>query len=293
MQRIIPHLWFDKEAVEAVEWYVSLFDNSSIQSITKLPNTPSGDAVILDFQLSNIRFNAINAGPYFTFNPSISLMVACDSIEEVEKLYAELSVNGAVLMDLGEYPFSKRYAWVQDKYGLSWQLFFNENAKELPKIRPTLLFAGEVCGKAENALDFYASVFSNSEIGWVSRYESNEAMDLRAIINYAEVNLDGSQILLMDHAMGGDYTFNEAFSLVILCEDQEEIDYYWEKLSFDSEAEQCGWLKDQYGISWQVVPKVMIDAMENGTEEEIKRLTEAFLPMKKLDILTLEKALIG
>ena len=291
MQRIIPHLWFDKEAVEAVEWYVSLFDNSSIQSIAKLPNTPSQDAVILDFQLANIRFNAINGGPYFTFNPSLSLMVTCHSVEEVETLYAELSVNGAVLMELGEYPFSKCYAWVQDKYGLSWQLFFPEDAKGIPKIRPTLLFAGEVCGKAENALDFYASIFNNSKIGWISRYERNEAMDLRATIKYAEINLDESQILLMDHGMGGDYTFNEAFSLVILCEDQEEIDYYWEKLSFVPEAEQCGWLKDQYGISWQVVPKIMIEVMENGSEDQIKRLTEAFLQMKKFDIVTLEKAL--
>ncbi len=293
MQRIIPHLWFDKEAIEAVEWYVSLFDDSSIQSITKLPNTPSGDAVILDFQLSNIRFNAINAGPYFTFNSSISLMVACDSIEEVETLYAELSANGSILMELGEYPFSERYAWVQDKYGLSWQLFFAEDAKSLPKIRPNLLFAGEVCGKAEKALEFYASVFRNSDIGRISRYERDEATDHRAMINYAEANLDGSQILLMDHAMGGDDTFNEAFSMVILCENQEEIDYYWEKLSFVPEAEECGWLKDQFGISWQVVPKVMIDAMENGTEDQIKRLINAFLKMKKFDILTLEKAIIG
>ncbi len=293
MQRIIPHLWFDKEAIEAVEWYVSLFENSSIQSVTKLPNTPSGDAVILDFQLSNIRFNAINAGPYFTFNPSISLMVACDSIEEVETLHAELSVNGAVLMELGEYPFSKRYSWVHDKYGLSWQLFFDENAELLPKIRPTLLFTGEVCGQAENALDFYTRIFNNSTIGRISRYEDKEAMDPRAIINYAEVDLDGSQILMMDHAMGGDYTFNEAFSLVILCENQEEVDYYWEKLSFVPEAEQCGWLKDKFGVSWQVVPKVLIDAMKHGTEDEVKRLTEAFLPMKKLDVLTLDKAIIG
>ena len=292
MQKIIPHLWFDKEAVEAVNWYVSLFDNSSIQSITTIPSTPSGDAVVLDFQLSNLRFNAINAGPYFTLNPSISLMVACNSVEEVENLHAQLSAGGAELMELGEYPFSKRYAWVQDKYGLSWQLFYNENANELQKIRPTLLFAGKACGKAENALDYYASIFDKSQLGQVSRYESGEAMDHRATINYAEVNLNGSQILMMDHGMGGDFTFNEAFSLVILCEDQAEIDYYWEKLSFVPEAEQCGWLKDQYDVSWQVVPKMMIEAMENGSEEEIKRLTKAFLEMKKFDILTLEKALV-
>lgn len=291
MQKIIPHLWFDKEAVEAVNWYVSLFDNSSIESIVTLTDTPSGDTVAIYFELSNQRFNAINGGPYFSLNQSISLMVSCDSVDEVNRLHAQLSDGGIELMKLDEYPFSKLYTWVQDKYGLNWQLFYNEGRKKLPKIRPTLLFSGKMCGKAEKALEYYESVFENFQIGEISKYKSGEATDNRAIINYAEVNLNGSQILMMDNAMGGDFTFNEAFSLIILCENQEEIDYYWEKLSFVPEAEQCGWLKDQYGISWQIVPKMMIETMANGSNEEIKRVTKAFLKMKKLNIVALENAI--
>lgn len=291
MQKIIPHLWFDKEAEDAVKWYVSLFENSRIISITTLPDTPSGDALVLDFELSNLRFNAINAGPYFIFNPSISLMVACDSIEEVDRLHAQFSDGGSELMEIGEYPFSKRYAWVQDKYGLNWQLFYNEDNEQIQKIRPALLFSDNMCGEAGNALDYYSSIFEESQIGEISKYKDGEAVDPRAIINYAEITLNGSQVLMMDHGMGGDFTFNEAFSLIILCEDQKEIDYFWDKLSFVPQAEQCGWLKDKFGVSWQVVPKMMIDAMENGSQSQIKDLSKAFLQMKKIDIKTLEKAL--
>jgi predicted 3-demethylubiquinone-9 3-methyltransferase (glyoxalase superfamily) len=293
MQKIIPHLWFDKEAVEAAKWYVSLFENSSIINIATIPDTPSGDAGLVDFQLANHRFLAISAGPYFTFNPSISLMVACSTVEEVDRLCASLSSDGTELMPLGEYPFSKRYAWVQDRYGLSWQLMLVENIKEHQKIRPTLLFSGDVCGRAEDAIDFYASVFEESNKGFINHYSVGEAMDKRAKTNYGELDIEGTQLIVMDHGFGGDFTFNEAFSFVVLCDNQEEIDYFWDKLSFVPEAEQCGWLKDQFGLSWQIEPVSMNEVMMNGTKEEVKRVTEAFLKMKKFDLQTLEKARLG
>ena len=291
MQRIIPALWFDKEALEAVEGYVTLFRDSCIHNVSVLPGTPSGDTVVVDFQLANLQFQAISAGPYFSLNPSISLMVACETVEEVDFLYAHLSVGGTELMALGEYAFSKRYAWIQDKYGLNWQLFFHEDNEALPKIRPALMFSGVACGKAEQALEFYTSVFSHSTIGRVSRYDGQEGTDKRAVIDYAEASLDGTPMILMDHGMGGDFTFNEAFSLVIPCENQAEVDYYWEKLSFVPEAEQCGWLKDSFGVSWQVVPTMMINGLTQGSEAQMERLTKAFMQMKKLDISVLEKAM--
>ena len=290
MQKIIPHLWFNDDAEEAVNLYVDLFKNSGIISKTIVPNTPSGDTMILDFYLDSLRFNAINGGPYFKLNPSISLMVSCDSVEEVDTLYETLSVEGIELMALGTYAFSKRYAWIQDRYGLNWQLFYNDSGKPVPKIRPTMLFAGDVCGKGQEAIDFYADIFENFSMGERSHYGPNEAMDSRAKINYAEFKIEGSELLLMDHAMGGDFTFNEAFSFVILCNTQDEIDYYWGKLSHYPEAEQCGWLKDRFGVSWQVVPQMMIDVMENGSAEDINSITEAFLKMKKFDILELKRS---
>lgn len=293
MQKIIPHLWYDKEALEAASLYVSLFEDSKILHIRVISDTPSGDTQVVDFQLAGMRFSAISAGPYFSLNPSISLMVACSSAEEVDSLYSSLSAGGSTLMPLGEYPFSGRYAWLQDRYGLSWQLMLADMTQELRRIRPTLLFAGEVCGRAEEALNYYLSVFDGSSKGYVSHYQPGEAADKRSGINYSELSILDAQLIAMDHGLGGDFTFNEAFSFIINCTDQAEIDYFWDKLSTVPEAEQCGWVKDRFGLSWQIVPKTLDDLLDRCTKEEAKRVTEAFLSMKKLDMAAIERARLG
>ncbi|PKM95248.1 MAG: hypothetical protein CVU84_06080 [Firmicutes bacterium HGW-Firmicutes-1] len=290
MQIIIPHLWFDKEALEAATWYVSLFENSSITNVATIYDTPSGDAELVDFQLENFKFSAISAGPYFSLNASISLMVACSTKEEVDRLHSEFASHGSELMPLDEYPFSKRYAWVKDKYGLNWQLMLVENVEEHQRIRPSLLFGSDVCGKAEEAIAYYLSTFKQSTKGFVNHYTPEDEMNEKAKINYAEINIQDTQLILMDHGDGGDFSFNEAFSLMVLCENQEEIDYYWEKLSFVPEAEQCGWVKDQFGLSWQIVPKDLNEVLMKGTKEEVERVTKAFQNMKKFDLEALEKA---
>lgn len=293
MQKIIPHLWFDKEAVVAAKWYTQLFEDSKIISIRTIPDTPSGDAETLEFQLAGLSFMAISAGPYFALNPSVSFMVSCHTKEEVDRLYGHLSAGGAELMPLGEYPFSKWFAWIQDKYGVNWQLMLTEPKEDIQRIRPTLLFSGEACGKAEEAVDYYVSVFNDAAKGFVNYYAEGEAIDSRAKINYCEFSLLQNQFIAMDHGYGADFTFNEAFSFLILCENQQEIDYFWDKLSFVREAEQCGWVKDQFGLSWQISPIILRDIMANGTAEEVRRVTEAFLTMKKLDIAAIEKARLG
>jgi predicted 3-demethylubiquinone-9 3-methyltransferase (glyoxalase superfamily) len=153
MQKIVPHLWFDKEAKEAAEFYTSVFADSKITNITTLKDTPTGDCDVVSFVLFGQPFMAISAGPLFKFN--------------------------------------------------------------------------------------------------------------------------------------------EAISFIVRCQTQEEVDRYWERLSADPDSEQCGWLKDKYGLSWQIVPTRMDEMLENGTEEQVARVTQAFLPMKKLDIATLERAYAG
>lgn len=293
MQQIVPHLWFDTQAVEAARWYVSIFEHSRVIRISTLEGTPSGNVHTVEFELDGVLFSAISAGPYFELNASISLMVTCRSPEEVDRLYASLSQGATVLMPLGEYPFSKRYVWLSDKFGLNWQLTCFETGEITQKIRPNLLFAGTVCGKAEDALAFYQSVFPAAVLGYVSHYPLGEAQDARAQINYAELTLLGHQFVAMDHGAGGDEAFNEAFSFMVLCRDQAEIDYFWEKLSAVPEAEQCGWLKDPFGLSWQIVPADMGDVLASLSGDAKKRYTEAFLRMKKLDIFALERARKG
>ena len=293
MQKIVPHLWYDKEAKEAALFYISLFDESKILNTTIIENTPSGDAEIVDFELAGQQFSAISAGPYFKFNPSISLMVACDSVEEVNTKWNVLSEGGTALMPLGEYPFSKWYGWIEDRYGLSWQLMFMEGGQSAQKITPNMLFSNESCGRAEEAVKYYTEIFNDSEIGIISKYGEGEAASRKAKVNFAAFKLSGINLSAMDNGFDVDFTFNEAFSLIVNCKDQKEIDYFWDKLSAVPEAEQCGWIKDKFGVSWQIVPENMNQILFEGTREEKQRITEAFLQMKKFDLEVLEKARLG
>jgi predicted 3-demethylubiquinone-9 3-methyltransferase (glyoxalase superfamily) len=163
-------LWFDKEADEAAKLYTSIFKGSKIKEITTLSNTPSGTVEIVTAELAGQKFTLMSAGPYFKFNPSVSFLVACNTKREVESIWKKLFDGATVLMDLASYPFSERYGWLQDKYGLSWQIMFIRNHKMSQKIVPTIMFVGNVSGKAEDAIKFYVSVFKNSKIGSILRY---------------------------------------------------------------------------------------------------------------------------
>jgi predicted 3-demethylubiquinone-9 3-methyltransferase (glyoxalase superfamily) len=297
MQKIVPHLWFDKEAKQAAEFYTSIFSNSKIVSKVVIPDTPSGDTEFLTFELAGYTFMAISAGPLFKINPSISFMVNFDpskdtnAKENLNKMWKNLSDGGQPLMPLQEYPFSKWYGWIQDKFGISWQLILtNPDGEERPFIIPSMMFVGDICGKAEEATDFYLSVFRNSKRGMISRYGKNEEPNKEGTVNFTDFMLEGQWFTAMDSALMHDFKFNEAISFLINCDTQEEIDYYWEKLSSDPNAEQCGWLKDKYGFAWQVSPTAMNEMMEKGSKEQIAAITQAFLPMKKLNIVEIEKA---
>jgi predicted 3-demethylubiquinone-9 3-methyltransferase (glyoxalase superfamily) len=277
MQKITPHLWFDKEAKDAAKFYTSAFEDSKIKGTTTIYNIPSGSVDIVDIELLGQKFTLISAGPQFRFNPSISFLVACETKNEVDALWVKLSEEGTVLMELGEYPFSERYGWVQDRYGLSWQVMFMGERKTTQKITPTLMFVDKQYGKAEEAINFYATVFHNAKVGDILRYSKGEEPDKAGTIKHAAFALEGLEFAAMDSAREHNFAFNEAISFVVHCETQEEIDYYWGKLSADPKAEQCGWLKDKYGVSWQIVPTIMDEMLRDKYEERLERVTKAFL----------------
>lgn len=288
-QKIVPHLWFDKEAKEAAAFYVSAFTgDSEIRNVTTIHNTPSGSVDIVSFKILGYDFMAISAGPLFKFNPSVSFHVKCASMEEVDTIWAKLSEGGTVLMELGSYPFSKRYGWLQDRYGLSWQIIFVEGEFK-QRITPFLMFVGKVCGKAEDAIRFYASVFHDTGVDVRARHGKGEEPDKEGTVKYASFILEGQEFGAMDSAHEHKFAFNEAISFIVRCEDQKEIDYYW-KLSAVPESEQCGWLKDRYGVSWQIVPTVIDGMMASKDAAAVARVTEAFLKMKKFDVAALTKA---
>lgn len=293
MQKITSHLWFDKEAKEAAEFYTSVFENSQIKDTTVLHNTPSGSVDVVTIELAGQEFTLISAGPLFKFNPSVSFLVACKTREEVDALWKQLSEGGTALMELGTYPFSERYGWTQDRYGLSWQVMLMGDREITQKITPTLLFVGEIAGKAEEAINLYVSVFRDAAVGDIMRYGKGEEPDKEGTVKHAAFTLEGQEFAAMDSAHEHLFSFNEAVSLMVHCDTQEDIDYYWEKLSADPKAEQCGWLKDKYGLSWQIVPTAMDAIMKDKDEQKLARVTEAFLKMKKFDIAALERAYEG
>lgn len=293
MQRITPHLWYDKEAVEAAELYCSVLPDSKVTNVSTLHDTPSGDTDIVSFQLCGQEFQSISAGPLFKFNPSISFLISCNSREEVDDFWNKLADGGKALMPLDSYPFSERYGWTEDRYGLSWQIMHAGDRGVTQRITPTLMYVGDVAGKAEEAVNFYASVFPNSKVGDIDRYGKGEEPDKEGTVRHAEFSLNGYQVAAMDSAREHNFGFNEAISIMVYCEDQKEIDRYWDALTAVPESEQCGWLKDKFGVSWQILPTSLDEMMANGTQEQIDRVTQAFLPMKKFDLAELQKAYEG
>lgn len=290
MQKLVPHLWFDKEADEASKFYMSLFEGSKLKDKTILNDTPSGSVDMITIELAGQEFMLLSAGPLFKFTPAVSFLIACSSVAEVERLWGKLIENGAALMELGAYPFSEKYGWLIDKYGLSWQVMYMGDFEIKQKITPTLMFVGDQCGNAEEAIRFYTTVFEHSSIGHILRYGENAAPDKPNTIQHVDFVLENQTFAAMDSAYEHNFTFNEAISLMVMCDTQEETDYYWDKLSAVPEAEQCGWLKDKYGFSWQIVPRVMNEMMQTKDAAKLAQVTEAFLKMKKFDIAELIKA---
>ncbi|AHE99657.1 VOC family protein [Thioalkalivibrio paradoxus] len=299
-QKIVPHLWFDTQAREAAGFYCSVFPDSGITHVTTLQDTPSGDCEVVSFTLWGYSFLAINAGPLFKFNPSVSFMVNFDPSRDldararIDEVWATLSEGGKVLMPLDRYPFSERYGWVQDRFGLSWQLILSDpEGEERPPVIPSLLFVGDVYGQAEAASDFYLSVFGDARRGQLARYPAGMEPDREGAVMFTDFMLEGQWFAAMDSAREHDFAFNEAISFVVNCADQNEIDRLWVTLSAFPEAEQCGWLKDRYGLSWQIVPEELSTMMQDPDQERVNRVTQAVLEMKKCDLAALRGAYDG
>jgi predicted 3-demethylubiquinone-9 3-methyltransferase (glyoxalase superfamily) len=302
MQKITPFLWFDRNAEEAMNFYVSVFKNSKISNIKRYPEGPlegpmkgfEGQVLTGVFELEGQQFMCLDGGPIFKLNPSVSFLVVCKTVEEVDSMWATLGEGGKALMEIGEYPFSKRYGWTDDKYGVSWQIILDDGHYAYKhKITPTLMFVGSVAGRAEEAMNFYASVFPDSKMGEMARYPAGMAPEKEGTIMHGAVTLAGQEFFAMDSEQDHKFNFNESTSFLVDCKDQEEIDYFWNKFTADGGQEsQCGWCKDKFGFSWQVVPDM--SRFFNETDpERAGRAMHAMLGMKKIIIADLEKAYNG
>jgi predicted 3-demethylubiquinone-9 3-methyltransferase (glyoxalase superfamily) len=284
MQKITPFLWFDGDAEEAMTTWVQHFENAEILNRTSVEDgRPGGGESLMmgTVRLAGFEIMLLNGGPDHAITPAISSMVSCESIDQVDRLWEALSPGGEVLMPLDTYPFSERYGWLQDRFGVSWQLM---HAGTPQSITPCLLFVGDQFGRAEEAMTLYTSLFDDARIGEVSR-------DERGAINYGPFTLAGQDFVAMESDEQHEFTFTEGTSLFVRCTSQEEVDHFWNALTANGgQPSVCGWLKDPFGVSWQIVPTALMELMSDPDPEKSQRVTQAMLQMTKIDVAGLEKA---
>jgi predicted 3-demethylubiquinone-9 3-methyltransferase (glyoxalase superfamily) len=295
---IVPCIWLDNQAEEAANFYLKIFPGGQIVATARYPESfdnpggkPRGSVMTVEFEIAGQRFTALNGGPMFTINPSISFFVHVDSVAEADRIFAGLADGGQVLMPIDKYPWSERFGWVKDRYGVSWQVIMGARGAAGSTIAPCLMFTGAQHGRAEEALKLYAEVFPGSRVDRLERYAAPEGPE--GTVKHGRDVLAGQEFIAMDSHYNHGFTFNEGLSLQVICKTQADVDHYWARLAEGGEHGPCGWLKDRFGVSWQVVPESMVDWMNTKDEAARDRAFQAMLGMKKLDIATLEAALHG
>ncbi len=300
VQKITPFLWFDKEAAEAVNFYLSVFSQQegSVNTITRVTHYGEGGAeasgrtegsvMTISFLINGQEFVAINGGPAFKFTPSLSFFLTCNTEQKINLLWSRLSEGGTILMNLNKYPFSEKFGWVNDKYGVSWQFALTDGPQ---KITPCLMFSGDHRGMAEQAINYYVSIFKKSGIASIQRYGAGD-QEPENTVRFARFLLLDQEFMAMDSNREHAFTFTPAISFVVNCETQEEIDYYWGKLTRDGDvrAQLCGWLQDKFGVSWQVLPTSLGEWISDPDTVKSDRVMKALFPMKKIDLRILKKA---
>ncbi|QQV01294.1 MULTISPECIES: VOC family protein [Chryseobacterium] len=281
---IFPCLWYDGDAKESADFYCTVFSGE----ITA--DTP----MVVNIEIFGQKLMLLNGGPHFTKNASVSFMVICETEDEVQKYWDHLTDGGIVLMELGEYPWSKKYGWVRDKFGVTWQVYLSENNDLEQKIIPTLMFIHQKNGKAMKAMEFYTNIFPDSKIGSILKYGDgigNETHEIPENIQHAHFEINGYSFFCMDNSYDHQFDFNEGISMVVMTDNQEQTDHYWNNLITSGGRESmCGWLKDQFGFSWQIVPKRLIELMNDSDQEKARKVVLSMMKMRKIIIQDLEIA---
>jgi len=276
---IYPCLILKGKVAEATDFYIDTFGSGKV-----IQTNP----IVTFIALSGQNFMLLNDGTASVPNATFSFMVVSENPEETEQYWNKLIEGGKDLMPLDSYEWSVKYGWVQDKYGISWQLFTGPKNALSQKFSPSLMFTGDNAGKAAEALQFYTSLFPKSSVEGVWEYSGDDG-DTKGLIKHAQFSINGLIATVMDSSAAHNAEFNEAVSLVVNCDTQEEIDKYWEQLTADGGQEvMCGWLRDKYGLSWQIVPKIIGELVTDP--ERGPRVLNEVMKMKKLIIADLVNA---
>lgn len=276
---IYPCLTIRGKIAEAADFYIQTFGEGKINQTAPF---------VIQIELSGEKFMLLNDGPSTDPNAAISFMVISETADETEKYWNKLIEGGKILMPLDSYGWSPKYGWAQDKYGVSWQLYTGDKADTPQKFCPTLMFTGANAGKAESAVNYYTQLFPNSSIQGIMKYskEDKENVDF---VKHAQFKINDFVAMAMDSSAEHGFGFNDAISLVVECETQDEIDNYWDILTADGGYEvACGWLTDKYGVSWQIVPKSLGKLVTDPARTQ--NVMKVMMQMKKLVIADLENA---
>jgi predicted 3-demethylubiquinone-9 3-methyltransferase (glyoxalase superfamily) len=274
---IFPCLWFDGNAKEAADFYCQVFSNSKVTTDTPM---------VVQFEIEGKKIMGLNGGPYFKINPAISLFVTCETNEELERIHYKLTEGGSSILPLDKYPWSEKYAWVVDKFGMTWQLMLGQLPAGAQKITTNLLFVGELCGKAKDAIKHYTSIFPDSTTHYLETYKAGEEQP-EGNVKFGHFTLNNEMFAAMDGTGDHNFTFNEGVSIMVEVDTQEEIDNFWNKLSEGGAESRCGWVKDKFGVSWQIVPKVLGNLVTSGNGQKVMA---ALMQMGRIDIQTLVDA---
>jgi predicted 3-demethylubiquinone-9 3-methyltransferase (glyoxalase superfamily) len=277
VKQIYPCLWFNGNAKDAAAHYCSLFKNSKLTVDTLM---------VVKFEIFGKTIMGLNGGTNFNFTPAISFFVLLESVTETNDVWEKLIDGGKAMMPIDKYPWSERYGWLQDKFGMTWQISVVNKKGDKQSFSPSMLFTNQKFGKAEEAVNFYASVFENSSTEVMIHYPDEDTNAGKVM--FSEFKLNQYNLIAMDGPGNHEQSFNEAVSFVVECDNQEEIDHYWNKLTKGGSESMCGWLKGQYGVSWQIVPSVLNKLMMDPAKAP--RVMQAFMKMKKFVITELENA---
>jgi predicted 3-demethylubiquinone-9 3-methyltransferase (glyoxalase superfamily) len=281
-EKITPCLWFNGQAKEAAELYCSVFADAKITS-----QSP----IVTGISVSGQSITLLDGGPMYKPNPSISFFYLCEKEDELEHIWKTLTKNGTVLMPLDFYPWGQKYGWLSDRFGISWQVALGKMSDVGQKITPCFMFTGKQYGRAEEAIKHYSSIFKKVKVDSIRRYEKDEAPDVEGKVKHAQVSFNDQKFMLRESARPHNFTFTEGVSLTIHCDNQAEIDYYWDKLTESGEESMCGWLKDKFGVSWQIIPTILNQLMSDPSKAG--KAAQAFMAMRKLNIEQIVQASIA
>ncbi|HEV7783011.1 MAG TPA: VOC family protein [Chitinophagaceae bacterium] len=276
-EKITPCVWYNGNAGEAAELYCSAFADARITA-----RSP----IVTAISIAGQGITLLDGGPMYQPNPSISFFCTFETEKELEQAWNTISKEGTVMMALEKYPWSEKYGWVGDKFGVSWQLSLGKLDDVGQKITPFLMFTGKQCGRAEEALKFYSSVFKISKTDGILYDEKD-----KNLVQHAQFALLGQKFMVMDSNAAHNFSFSEGISLTVHCDTQEEIDYYWNAFTEGGEESMCGWLKDKFGVSWQIIPTMLSSIMSDP--EKAGKAAKAFMAMRKLDIEQIVQATLA